>query len=215
MYLLNVQIEDTATGALRRTMARLDAAGELHDAMGGAVRKAAADHLRTTKNSPNTGWWGRAARMISHTATATEATVIFNQRGVALRFHGGTVRQKPGGPLLTVPFETVPIVDGTRKAARMMGPLKFLPARRPARKGVVGVLVEGEHFTPTRGKNKGQQGTRAKKGGQLYYTLMTETTHDPDPTVLPTTEELLAAAAKFVNSVSVLLALTASTRPHQ
>lgn len=199
MLSLSVQIEETATGALRRTMGRLESAEELHDAMGAAVKKLAADHLRTTKSSPNTGWWGRATRMISHTATATEATVTYNQTGVALRYYGGTVKQKPGGPLLTIPFATVPVENGTRKAARKMGNLVFLPARRPARKGVVGVLAEGETYIRKRGKNKGKPGIRAKKGGQLYYTLMTEVTHQADPTVLPTEAELLATAAQAGN----------------
>lgn len=194
--LLSVQLEETASGALRRTMARVESAEELHDAMGAAVKKAAVDHLRTTKSSPNTGWWGRAARMVSHTASATEATVIFNQRGVALRYYGGTVTRKPGGPLLTIPTKEVPVENGTRLAARKIGNLVFIPSKRPK---TAGYLVEGETYTRTRGKNKGKEGLRAKKGGKLYYTLRTEVTHKPDPTVLPSQAELLAAAAKAGN----------------
>ncbi|MBL9155015.1 MAG: hypothetical protein JNK37_21215 [Verrucomicrobiales bacterium] len=191
MLILTVQIEDAATSALQRTMARLDAATELHEAMGVGVKQAAVDHLVATKNSPNTGWWGRAARMVSHTATATEATVIYNQRGVALRYHGGTVKKKVDGPLLTIPLATVPVVDGTRKPARMMGSLAFISARKGHRRGL---LVEGEAYTPKKGKHAGQERTRPKKGGQLYYVLMDQVTHQPDPTVLPTEKDLSAAA---------------------
>lgn len=201
MLTLNVQLEETATGALRRTMGRLQQATELHEQMGTAVELAVRKHVTATKapKSPKTKWWGSAVDSLTHTSSPTEAVVSFGQTGVALRYYGGTVRQRPGGPLLTVPSEHVPVSNGTRKAARMMGQLAFLRARRPARKGVVGVLVEGERYIAKRGRNKGQflpagSGVRPKKGGKLLYTLMTETDHRPDPTVLPTTAELLAAA---------------------
>jgi hypothetical protein len=193
MLSLTVQIEDSASAALRRVMARVEDAEGLHDAIAQAVEDGVRQHIADTKQSPNTGWWGRAARMISHTATATEAVVSLNQRGVALRYHGGRVlpvRAKA----LAIPHDTVPVADGTRKAPREMGLLAFLPARRPARKGVIGVLVEAEMRTATRGKNKGQPYKVPKPGGKLYYTLMTEVTHKPDPTVLPSDEAMLATA---------------------
>lgn len=193
---LTVNLTDRVSGTLARTMARLRAAAELHETMGAAVEDRVAEHLRATKQSPNTGWWGRAIRSLSHTSSATEAVVSFSHRGVALRYYGGTVRQRPGGPLLTIPSEHVPVSHGTRRAAREMGQLAFLRARRPARKGVVGVLVEGEGFVPKRGKYKGQQRVRPKQGGKLLYTLMTEVDHQADSTVLPTTDDLLATASE-------------------
>lgn len=196
MLSLTVQIEGSATPALRAVIARMEDAEGLHEAMGMAVRDRVQSHIASTKSSPHTGWWGRAARSLKHESSATEASVYFTQRGVALRHYGGTVYQKEGGPLLTIPGENVPVVDGTRKAPREMEPLAFLPARRPARKGVVGVLVEGELTGKTikTGKRAGQPATRPKPGGSLLYTLMTEVSHSEDPTVLPTEAELLDAA---------------------
>lgn len=191
---LTLELTDTVTGTLASVMSRLDRATELHDAIGTAVEDSVSRHVTSKKQSPNTKWWARAARSLSHTASATETSVAFSQRGVALRYYGGTVRQKEGGPLLTIPTDKVPVRDGTRLAAREMGPLFFLQARRPARKGVVGVLVEAESYTITRGPRKGSAGKRRKPGGSLLYTLMSETTHKPDPTVLPTEAELRQTA---------------------
>lgn len=196
MLSLTVDIEDTASETLRAVMERLEDAEGLHEAMGAAVEDGVRRHVAETKASPNTGWWGRAARSLRHEANADRARVWFTQRGVALRYHGGTVKQRqPDGPLLAIPFDTVPVSDKTRKAPREMGPLKYLPARRPRRKGVVGVFVEGETYTISRGENKGEQGVRRKPGGSLLYTLMTEVDHDPDPTVLPPEADMIDTAA--------------------
>lgn len=194
MLALTVQIEDAASDALRRAMARLEDAEGLHDAIGTAVADGVRRHLAATKQSPNTGWWGRAARMLKHESSATEASVYFTQRGVALRYHGGRVlpvRAKA----LAIPSDAVPVRDGTRLAPREMGLLAFLPARRPARKGVIGVLVEAEMKTATRGKNKGKPYKVPKPGGKLYYTLMSEAAQPEDKTVLPADEAMLATAA--------------------
>lgn len=48
------------------------------------------------------------------------------------------------------------------------GTLAFIPLHRGQTKRV---LVEGEEYTISRGKNKGQKGKRPKKGGALLYVL--------------------------------------------
>lgn len=188
MVLLNINLDDAAArdslGALVR---RVEDGEGLHQAMGGAVAHEVREHIRTTKKSPNTNWWGDAADSVTHRYDATMAIVSVPQRGAALRLHGGTVKQKPGGPLLAVPTDEVPVADHTRLAPREMAPLAYLPARRPARKGVVGVLVQGELTGKT---------VRRKPGGSLLYVLMTETTHQPDPTVIPSEAAMIDAATK-------------------
>lgn len=171
---------------------RVSALDELHDAMGVGVADLVRTHIATKKKSPNTGWWSRVADSVTHTATAEGATVSVPERGAALRYYGGTVRRKTGGPLLTIPTKSVPVQNGTRLAARDMGLLAFLPSRRG--NGTKGFLVEGEAYTRTRGKNKGKPGVRQKKGGRLFYVLREFTEHRADASVLPKDEEIARAA---------------------
>lgn len=192
MLKFEVQFDDTeARGILARLKSRLGATEELHEAMGTAVADRVRNHIATTKKSPNTGFWARVAASVTHTQTADEAIVSVPETGAALRYYGGVVRQKPGGPLLTIPTKDVPVQAGTRLAARDMGLLAFLPSRKP---GTRGVLVQGESYTKTRGRNKGKQGVRPLPGGQLYYILREMTTHQPDPTVLPTDAQVAETA---------------------
>jgi hypothetical protein len=208
MLSYDINLDDAAArGSLGALIERVEDREGLHQAMGGAVAHQVREHIRTTKKSPKTNWWGDAADSVTHRYDSSLAVVSVPQRGAALRLYGGTVSQKPGGPLLALPTDDVPVEDHTRKAPREMGPLFFLPARRPARKGVVGVLLEGELTGKSvqSGKNKGKPAKRQKEGGSLLYVLMTETNHDPDPTVLPSDDEIRAEAVKaggeFLNTL--------------
>lgn len=203
MLSLTVQIEDTARETLAALMSRLENAEAIHEAMGEGVQFAVREHIRTTKKSPNTNWWGDAADGVVHSASASEAVVSVTKRGAALRYYGGTVKRREGGPHLAIPSDAVPVRDNTRLAPREMGPLHYLPPRRGAKSGVAGYFVEGELTGKTiqSGKRAGEPATKAKPGGSLLYTLMAEVTHRPDPSVLPSQAELLAAAAEAAADV--------------
>ena len=190
MVKIEIAFDDAdARDLLERLRSRLGETENLHDAMGTAVADTVRTHL-ATKKSPNTGFWSRVADSVTHEAGADRATVSIPATGAALRYYGGTVRQKPGGPLLTIPTDDVPVRDNTRLAARDMGILAYLPSRRPATKGAAGVLVEGETYTTRKGTTR----TRPKPGGKLLYILRTMTEHRPDPTVLPTDLALAESA---------------------
>lgn len=207
--MLTLTVNYPQSPSLAQLMARLADTETLHEAMAMAVDERVRDHLLTRRQSPNTGWWAAASRSVTHTAHADHATVAVRQRGAALHYYGGTVHQRPGGPLLALPTDDVPIVQGVRVGPRhsALGPLMFLPARRPARKGVVGVLVEAELTGKSiqRGKNKGKPAKRRKKDGKLLYVLMSETSHPDDPSVLPTQAELQAAAKRAASDYLDLL----------
>lgn len=183
--------DDRAAEILADLRTRVGATAELHEAMAMNVSDTVRKHIVATKKSPNTGFWSRVAASVTHTFSESGAEVIIPERGAALRYYGGTVRQKAGGPLLTIPTKDVPVQNGTRLAARDMGLLAFLPSRRAKTRGV---LVEGEPYLRTRGKNKGKPGVRPKPGGKLLYILRTETDHKADPTVLPSDQQIAEAA---------------------
>lgn len=185
-----VEFDDDRAGALlARMRSRLGETEALHDAMAEAVEQTVRTHIRTTKKSPHSDWWGRAAASVTHESSGDSATVSVTQRGAALRYYGGRVNRKPGGPYLALPmFRTL---GKTQMAPREAGLLAFLPSKK---KGTRGVLVEGMKHTVTRGKNKGKQVTRPLPGGSLLYVLREYTDHKPDPTVLPTGQQLAESA---------------------
>lgn len=193
----NVEFDDDRAGEiLAELRTRVGATAELHEAMAMNVSDTVRKHIVETKKSPNTGFWSRVAASVTHTFSESGAEVIIPERGAALRYYGGTVKQKAGGPLLTIPTDNVPVQNGTRLAARDLGLLAFLPSRRPAKKGVVGVLVDAVERTSTRGKNKGKtyKVPLQRPAGRVRYILMSEVTHKPDPTVLPSDQQIAEAA---------------------
>ncbi len=188
-----VEFDDEKAGQLLAAMrTRVGAKGELHEAMGVAVADTVRQHIAKTKQSPNTGWWARVAASVTHTADFGSAVVSVPERGAALRYYGGTVKQKTGGPLLTIPTKDVPVQNGTRLAARDMGLLAFLPSRKGGNPKVAGVLVDAAERTSKTGKK--YKVPLLRPAGRVRYILMTETTHNPDPSVLPTDQQIAEAA---------------------
>lgn len=183
--------DDRAAEVLSGIRTRTGAKAELHDAMGVAVADTVRQHIARTKKSPNTGFWSRVAASVTHTADFGSAEVIVPERGAALRYYGGTVKQKTGGPLLTIPTKDVPVENGTRLAARDMGLLAFLPSKS-GKKGVVGVLVDAGERTSKKGKK--YKVPLLRPAGRVRYILMTSVDHKPDPTVLPTDREIAESA---------------------
>lgn len=187
-----VEFDDARSGEVLAAMReKIGAKAELHDAMGMGVEDLVRTHIATTKKSPNTGWWSRVAASVTHTADFGSAVVSIPERGAALRYYGGTVRQKSGGPLLTIPTDDVPVSYGTRLAARDMGVLAFLPSKS-GKKGVVGVLVDAAERKSKSGKT--YKVPLLRPAGRVRYILMSEVTHQPDPSVLPTDQQIAEAA---------------------
>lgn len=184
--------DDRAAEVLAMIRTRVGAKAELHEAMAMNVADLVRQHIVKTKKSPNTGFWARVAASVTYTFDFGSAEVSIPERGAALRYYGGTVKQKTGGPLLTIPTENVPVSDGTRLAARDLGLLAFLPSRKPAKKGVVGVLVDAVERKSKSGKT--YKVPLQRPAGRVRYILMSEVTHKPDPTVLPTDQQIAEAA---------------------
>lgn len=188
----------------------------IHEAMAAGVEAAVGEHLRgLNSRSPHTDFYASAARGIETEADGSRALVRIPKLGLALRLYGGTVTPGKGissytGLLtraLAIPGDNVPIVgppDGRyRQRPAEAGLLAFIPAR--GRDTTVGYLIEGEERTVTRGKRKGQKRIVPTAGGKFMYTLVSEVTHDPDPSVLPSDEEIttaaVSAAMDYVESI--------------
>jgi len=110
-------------------------------------------------------FYGRAARATSHGVSGQAAFVSIDQEGIALRRYGGTVRPRKG-KYLTIPADK----SAHGKRAREFGNLHF---RRNA---------------------SGDSGRLCDPAGRVFYWLIKQSTHKPDPSVLPTDAEIQTAA---------------------
>ena len=119
------------------------------------------------------------------------ATLSFTHPGIALRFYGGHVVPK-NVRNLALPTKDVPLagIEG-RKPPSEMGILAFLPAKKSAKAGTTGYLVEGMEISS---KKTGKTRKVPLPGGKLLYVLRSYTDHPGDSTVLPTLAALLSAA---------------------
>lgn len=204
MIRLRVNIEDVAEqSGIAAIKAALEDRASLHDAMAAGVEGTVRNHLQgLNSRSPNTNFYAQAAASVESHSDAAAATVSIPHRGMALRYYGGTVAagasisSHTGRPTknLAIPTPNVPVRNSRRLAPREAGLLAYIPNRSGG--ATTGYLVEGVEKTVTRGKNKGGTRIVAKVGGVMMFVLRTETTHQADAGVLPTTDELVHGAGQ-------------------
>jgi hypothetical protein len=148
------------------------------------------DHLfdldRTRRNSMG----GRRSHFFAHAGRATNYSLVtagvslnINHAGIALRYFGGTVRPV-NSRLLAIPADKS--THGTRPREHNNLVLVMFGDSG------IGALMERSHSEISIGK-KGVTRGRTVRGRNraIKFWLVPETEHDPDPTVLPTTGELL------------------------
>lgn len=137
-------------------------------AAAGGVRRCVSAHLR---GRGGLKFWRAASERVEVEPTAEGADVAIYQRGVALRYYGGTVRPKAGHKALAIP---------TEKGPRDTWPYEMpgLVFRRVSRKWphLVRLLVHKD------------------KPEEPLYRLVNETQHKADPGVMPTEEQMMKAA---------------------
>lgn len=169
---------------------------ELHENMAGGVETLVRKHLleRDGAKSPNTGFYGKAARSVESSATDERGEVRIPHRGMALRYYGSG--GLPGGVVrptemknLALPTANVPVRGGERMRPGEFEDLAWLPAKKTARPNVTGYLVEGIRLD-----KQNERRIAPKPDGKLMFVLMAETKHNPDATVLPAEEEMHGAA---------------------
>lgn len=112
------------------------------------------------------GFYADAARATTGRVQGDDVIVSIDQVGIALRRFGGTVRPVRG-KYLAVPDEDNP-------QARNNSPRR----------------IDGLHFRQNRGKDSGRLTDRT---GRVFYWLVKQTVHKPDPTVLPTDADFARA----------------------
>ncbi len=208
MITLTVNIENLVSGALEKFRDVLADQTMLHDAIRAAAETMVKKHLaELNTRSPNTGYYGNAARGVNSQADAEAATIIIQAAGIGLRRFGGEVKpgrnvsSKTGQPTknIAIPTKHVPIVNQSRPSPSNFPMLAFIPNRKGG--DTTGYLVEGEQKLAKHGKRKGQYITVAKKNGEMLFVLRKRTSHKADPAVLPSDDELRAVAVQAIKDL--------------
>lgn len=190
-----VTVINLAGPALERLQRRLESDAFKRACGAGAARvirqhfaARESQHKRFPGGQP-THFWAGAARSIHVEATGTGALVGIAKQGVRQRWLGGIITPKNGPKFLTIPARG----EAYGKRAREFKNLAFaMTGQGPA-------LVESA-ATPVSLGRKRKDGRRAWKardavGGAVMFWLRRRVTQDPDPSVMPAEEAMLAGAA--------------------
>ena len=142
-------------------------------------------------------FYARAADAISVTATATSATISIDHPGLLQRRYGGTIRARSGGAL-TIPAS--PEAQG--RSARDFSGLRVACVINPATGRLQAARVRPLP-TPVTLRSRSSSRTpssSAPRAGEVLYWLTKYVHQRPDPTVLPSSEALNAAALAAIQS---------------
>jgi hypothetical protein len=153
------------------------------------------------KGWPSQHFYARAAEATNWQEGFGFVLISVNQIGIRLRLQGGVVKPVNAGAL-TIP--AVPEAYGKR--AREFNNLRFGFALNPETGKMMPALVEAEATHIKIGKQK-KDGSRTIKRGEeatgkkAIYWLLASTSHDPDPTVMPTDEEFQRVMDESIETV--------------
>lgn len=194
---ISIDIRDT----VRPAMARLNGAlrpEQLNPVIGRAAVNVYRGHLlQLNRTRPNklggkrTNFYAQAGRGTNFVVEADGITVSIPSVGIAQRFYGGVIRPK-ASKFLTIPVH--PAAHGKR-AREMDLEVIFGEGGRPialATKSTRAVQIT---------QNRRGEAVRKSIGrrGEIMFLLKKSVTQAPDPTVLPRTDEVAAAAIIAVN----------------
>lgn len=172
MLSFKVRVADRVTSkatAVQRGIER----GVHRKVMAKAASEVVKDNFVTLDRQRHSGgtfhFYGRAARATSSGVQGRSAFVSIDHEGIALRRFGGTVKPR------TAKYLSIPAIDQAQgKRAREFDDLHF---RRNA---------------------SGNGGRLCDPTGRVYFWLVKQSTHKPDPSVLPTDGEIQEAAVDAV-----------------
>ncbi len=184
---LTVQITDHATPALQRLAIGLNRGQELNRAMADGAAVLVRDHFagaagsnRNPYGAPST-FWRRMRGGVRARADAT-AGVVAMPREIAQRYFGGPLSPTGGRRYLTIPARR----EAYGKRAREFRDLVFVP-----RKGGKAMLVQAEQ---TKFLRSGKKLHTTSAGGGVFFWLVPGVTQHKNPDVLPTEQQIRAAA---------------------
>lgn len=145
---------------------------------------------------PRTNFYANAATSTSWTVLPDGVLVSINQQGIRLRLEG----TKPGNPIVPGPgktFLTIPAVADAhgKRASDFAGQLVVSQVIDPRTGRLRRALVEAQATNLETKRRKGKASYQAgtvRTGRVAIFWLVRRVTQKPDPTVLPTREQLIA-----------------------
>lgn len=172
------------------------------EAMGGAVRKELIEHFTALEQdtihhrsserllAARTGFFAAAAAGVQAPQVEGEnVSIAINKEGLAQRYFGGTISPKKGN-WLTIPA----IAQAYGKRAGAFHNLRFVYFRPD-----LAALVE-RLSTLVKKDRKGIFRPIASTLGAVFFWLKPSVTQQPDPSVLPTDDEMAARAIEAGNN---------------
>jgi hypothetical protein len=189
---ITIDITDAATPALRQIIGDVKPGGGLGTVMGRALANTLKKHFRARNVVPNklggkrTNFWSAVASSVQNPVVGTaEVSVAISNPAMAQKVFGGRIKPTKK-KALAIPVNA----KAHGNSPRLFKDLAFIPAssKIPA---TVGYLVEGEIHKILRGKRKGQDAVRPKKGGVMMYVLRAWVDQKADPRALPAKETMI------------------------
>lgn len=180
---IQIRIDDQLSPQLREVYGKLQNRAPMMQKLGGILAKGIRKHFRQRNSQPNANGWpkrnfwnkeGRENTALTH-YDQTSATVTIASPAIVHKLKGGTVRPKRGRALA---------IPACAEAYRAIQPsamnkdmLEFVPI--PKSGGLIGLLAERQHDT-----------RRRRRGGKVWFWLVAQATHRPDPNTLPPDREM-------------------------
>jgi hypothetical protein len=205
--MIGYRLQSKELDALRKRASALGQADAASLVGGRAAANLVKDHLfaldsRANKlGGPRTHFYSAAAKSVSEPRTAGGVVAFdITKVGLALRWLGGTVTagsgisSATGGPTkyMAIPART----EAMGKPPSEFPDLIFVPRRNGG-----AMLVQALQTQVSISGRKNKTVTRGSVvGGLVFYWLVTETTNAPDPTVMPTREELIETTAGAIST---------------
>lgn len=149
-------------------------------------------------NWPSTGFWAQCARATNYDVLAGQVDINVDKQGFRQQLQGGKIEAKDGG-WLTIPARA----EAYGKRAREFSNLEAVFFKTSH--GFFAALVESGSQDVSFGRKK-KDGTRtvtpgAERGGGVMFWLKKSVTTKPHPDILPTEQEITAAATETVDGI--------------
>lgn len=194
---ITIDVTDTATPALRQIIGDVKPGGGLGTVMGRALANTLKKHFRARNVVPNklggkrTNFWSAVASSVQNPVVGTaEVSVAISNPAMGQKVFGGRIKPTKK-KALAIPVNA----KAYGNSPRIFKDLAFIPARGGPQVNI-GYLVEGEIGKILRGKRKGQDTVRPKKGGVMMYVLRAWVDQKADPRALPAKETMIEDVTK-------------------
>jgi len=197
-----IDITDRATPAVEGALSELQLAG-VKPAIGRAVVRLVQQHFLRLNASranplggPRSNFYAQAARSTRYDVLTDGVIVSVSQVGIRQRLEGGEIVPR------NVKYLTIPaIAEAYGKRAREFPNLVIMWRRIAGERRAI-ALVEAPATKLEFGKKR-KDGTRGVKtdsvGGKIFFWLVKSVTQKPDPTLLPSDQEMIDAATSGAN----------------